>query len=200
MNLIKNVTASALLLFAFAGPASAVVLDFEDVTGKLKNGYGGLNWGNMRVLDSDKVVTSGYQQGAVSGSHVAFNSWARVGKVKSAQDFDFNGVYLTGAWRDNLNIRVTGYNNGVALYSQTVVANSNAATWFQFDFLGIDALTFRSFGGTENPLYPRGSGKHFAMDNFTFNETVAAVPLPAAAWLFLSALAGVAGLRRVSKR
>jgi hypothetical protein len=57
--------------------------------------------------------------------------------------------------------------------------NTSGPTWFDFDFLGIDSLTFRSYGGSPNPAYVQtGSGNHFVMDNFTYNGTV--VPAPGA--------------------
>jgi PEP-CTERM motif len=84
-----------------------------------------------------------------------------------------------------LNIEVTGLSNGVARYSKTVVVNSTQAQWFDFNFFGIDSLSFFSYGGTRNPNTD-GEGEHFIVDNFTYNEPghSTQVPEPPALILF----------------
>ncbi len=196
--LSKSLVAAAFLFVVNA--ANAVVVDFDDLRNRtfVYDGYQGLDWGNMYVLDTSSYQDSGYVNGTVSGNNVVLNAWAGVASVEEGSTFDFNGAFLTGAWRDGLNIEVTGSLDGDTIYSETVVVDSDAATWFSFDFFGIDSLVFSSFGGVENPNY-RGSGAHFAMDNFTFNESVSAVPLPAGLWLFGTALLALGGIRRRQK-
>lgn len=154
----------------------ATVLTFDDVTlaldGPIPNGYGGLNWTNMYVLNSTNpaLAGSGYDNGTVSGEYVAFNWFANIATASNGI-FDFNGAYLTGAWRDGLSITVTGFFGAAELYTQTVVVDHDAPTWFGFNYLGIDRVEFESFGGVEVPGLG-GEGAHFAMDNFTINEVV----------------------------
>ncbi len=185
------------LILVFSGVAQAVVVTFDDLpanSGYIHDGYHGLNWDNFGYLNSSQRPDDhGYKNGTVSGDSVAFNAWANASSTNGSL-FDFNGAYLTGAWRDGLVIQVEGFVNNVLTYVETVVVDSTSATWFDFDFFGIDSLTFSSSGGIEVPGLS-GSGAHFAMDNFTFNE-VAAVPLPAAVWLFGAGFCMIAGLRR----
>jgi hypothetical protein len=83
--------------------------------------------------------------------------------------FTFNGAYLAGAFNNGLNITVTGLFNGSPLYTQTVIVDTTGPTWFNFNYTGIDKVTFNSFGGIPAG-FPNGvSGPQFVMDNFTFN-------------------------------
>lgn len=199
-------TLAVSLLFLVGGEASATILTFDTLTPAslsiIPDGYGGLNWNNMGYLDGSKSIYagSGYNNGLVSGNYVAFNNSANMAMTLGAGSvFDFNGAYLTGAWRDGLNIQVTGLLGGTTLYSQTVVVNSTGPTWFNFDYMGIDELRFNSFGGTGvSGLI--GSGAHFVMDNFTFNvnEPVNPIPEPSTAMLLAIGLLGMTsyGYRR----
>ncbi len=173
---------AAIIALSTSGAAQAVVLTFDDVSDTssyvpIYNGYGGFNWDNFYVQNRTNVPGSGYDKGTVSGNYTAFNAWANMAQVNNSL-FDFNGTYLTAAWNDGLSVLVEGLKNGTSLYSKTVVVDTTDPTWFDFDFLGIDQLKFSSFGGVHNPNLTYGQGTHFAMDNFTFNETKS-VPEPA---------------------
>jgi len=210
--LIGKPMVSLLLLFGLLSVncvASATVLTFGDIAinksglppyqTPIANGYGGLNWSNFYALAPDLTNNNGYVNGIVSGDQVAFNYYGNPAAVSSSQ-FDFNGVYLTAAWRNGLNITVSGSLNGTLLYSRTITVNTSSPTWFAFNFNGIDSLSFSSYGGTNAGLLGDngfggktiGDGTQFAMDNFTFIQA-APVPVPAAFWLFGSGIAGLLG-------
>lgn len=193
--LSKMDVVTLLLGVSFSIAANATTLTFDDVSpstyAHIDNGYGGLDWDNFNV--EIPYYDSGYRHGLVSGSYVAYNGSGTQATV-SGSAFNFEGVYLTGAWNNGLNVTVSGFLDGNMLYSKTVTVNSYQPTWFAFNYTGIDKLTFDSFGGVDAG-YIVGGGTNFAMDDFAFSP----VPVPAAVWLFGSGLLGVAGLRRTRK-
>ena len=190
------------LAFA-ASTASATVLTFDDIAPVLldtiPDGYGGLNWSTMGFLNSTAPTTGGYPGGTVSGEFVAFNEDGQVGSVGGVV-FDFNSAYLAAAWNNGLSVTVRGFLLGVEIYSQTVGVTYStipgaSATLFNFNFLGVDQLTFQSFGGVDADLGDGGGGPHFSMDNFTFNQA-AAVPEPST---LLCAGLGLVALSRMKR-
>ena len=207
-NLIVGIMMT--LFIVCGGVVNATVLTFDDIypaysLSTIQNGYGGFDWTNMgcnRVSHYGSYI-NGYTEGVVSGDYVAFNRWERTGFISDGE-FDFNGAYLTGAWNDGLNIRVEGFLNGNRLYDETVVVdtivNTPESNWFTFNYEGIDSLEFSSFGGIDSGT--SGSGTHFAMDNFTFNEPMEAAPVPEPATMFLlgTGLVGIGYAKRKFKK
>lgn len=197
------VLVAGLLSLGFGGIAQSTVLTFDDIpyegapndieTYSFTSPYGGMVWENFRV--ADRFGGIGYM-GQVSGEYDLVGGYNDAPSiVTSSNDFDFTGVYLTGAHYDGLNVRIVGKNNGVSLYDVTVLTSAYSNTWFKFDFLQIDELAFTSFGGTPDDSPWGGNSHNFEMDNFTFNES-APVPEPATVLLLGGGLAGLAFWRR----
>jgi len=197
MKRLAFITIMALTGFmANSGESSAAILTFEGLSdGAIANGYGGLNWNNMYALNATIYQPSGYKNGRVSGDNVAYNGFGTTATVTDGL-FTFDGAYFTGAWNDGLNIRIQGYAGATLLYDTTIVVNTSGPTYFNAGYQNIDKLVFDSFGGVDNPAYV-GGGVHFAMDNFSINES-SSVPEPATLTMFgLGALGfGFAGYRR----
>lgn len=161
--------------------ADAVVrAKFDDITltdgvGEVSDGYAGLNWNaffaeNPAVALAGFPDNTGYHNGVVSGQNAAYNGNGVDATVFSAGDFDFNSVYLTSGWRTGMSITVSGYDDGVLEYTQTVVVDYTAPTLFNFNFLDVDTVVFHAFGGTAVPELG-GDGTFLVADNFTFNIT-----------------------------
>lgn len=182
---------------SLAAQGNATVITFDDLPGGINVGshYAGLSWTNLYTQQGN-ISSGGYANAVVSGQNATFNPGANDAVVSSSL-FDFNGVYLTAAWNDGLNITVTGSQNGQDLYSQTVVVDTSGPTWFSFNFFGIDTLRFDSFGGIANAVFASsGAGEHFSMDNFTYNEVVQSVPESSSLALLALGLLGLLGARR----
>lgn len=190
---------AACIALGVGGAAEATVLTFDDLTTTnsyqtISNSYGGFNWTNFYAINGSSIPNTGYDNGTVSGDYTAFNGFGNSATVSSSSVFDFNGAYFTAAWQNGLNILVEGFLGGALQESKAVTVNTDAPTWFDFDFLGIDSLKFTS------------SSSQFVMDNFTFNETEVpeseSVPEPASilGLMTVGALGAGSALKRRKKQ
>jgi hypothetical protein len=194
-NAIKYLAGSILLAGSLG--AQAAILDFEG--GSVGGGFSSSNFNVLDSASSPALSNSGYGHGAVSGTHVAYNSGGSAASLSSLSSFLFTGAYFTGAWNDGLSITVNGFLGGVATLSKTFVVDSLAPTWQTFGW-NVDRLSFSSAGGVDHAGYA-GSGTHFALDNFTYNEVLSSVPEPETYAMFAVGLGllGVFGRRRKSQ-
>lgn len=206
MHKTKSLALSVLLSlgFGFSINSQATVITFDDLPATevdtIQSGYQGLNWGNefwtsVAYINKNTLPGTGFANGVVSGSYTAFNNFATTSTI-TGDIFNFNGTYLTAAWNNGLQVEVNGFLNNVLLFTQTVILNTSSAQWFDFNYTGINKLSFRSWGGT--PTNPGEGGEHFVMDNFTINET-AAVPESSPLALLLLGLAAIAIGRRTQR-
>ena len=155
----------------------AIVLTFDDIGSTptdslpIPDGYGGLNWDHFYYMNVPELLpmpSSGYHNGLVSGECVAHNTGYFNVVGISGNPFTFEGAWLTAAWRDELNVQVEGFLNDSLIYSTTITVDTTGPTWFDFNYISIDELSFSSYGGTPNPEYSPQEGYHFVMDNFTY--------------------------------
>ncbi|MDO8343280.1 MAG: PEP-CTERM sorting domain-containing protein [Cellvibrio sp.] len=206
MHKTKSFLLSMLLSLGLGSAIStqAAVITFDDLPATeldaIPDGYHGFNWGashmvNVNYFHKDLLPNTGFENGVVSGDYAAFNFLATTSTITGDQ-FDFNGAYLTAGWNDGLNIEVTGFLNNALLFTKTVVVNTSAAQWFDFNFLGISSLSLRAWGGV--PIDPMNGGEMFVMDNFTYNEPTA-VPESSSLALLLLGVAGILLGRKIRK-
>lgn len=207
---MKNLSRVIVLLVSgtfLSGALNAAVLTFDDIVSSgvssVPDGYGGLNWDNVLVLDTANynVQDSGYVRGTTSGDFAAFNAGAAAIEITSdgGTFFDVLSMNLTAAWTDGLSITLRSY-TGAVLRSEITIGGFTQAgptgLFLNSDYLGIDRLVMESFGGVDAGL-AGGSAQHFVLDDLNVNVSV--VPIPASAWLFASGLGLLGWMRRPRK-
>jgi hypothetical protein len=140
------------------GGVSAVrpaTLTFDDITSAptatIPDGYGVLDWTHFSVVDpiaygqsessdcSPNHPANGYVNGTISPRYVAYPPGGGPGEVTAkGRTFNFISAYFTAA-NDKLML-VSGYNNGVLLYSRTFAINCDHPTLFEFNYRGVDRV------------------------------------------------------------
>ena len=197
---IKFYLLTYLLTGILASGAQAAVINFDDLTNlaPIPSGYGGINWdSNAYALDDAEFANSFFNSyGSPSGEFAAYNGFGVPSiTISSPVAFDFNGASFTGlATRNSFvsftatDVTVLGYNGATLVGSVSMALSANSYQWLQADLLGITSLVI-----TNSNTNAGVRGRWWLMDDFTYNQTpVNAVPVPAAAWLFGSALVGMA--------
>jgi hypothetical protein len=161
------------LVGATAAGNAATLLTFDDLPAGgpsdfdppvVPDGYGGLNWDNFAVvngLEFGATTGEGYYYGVVSSPNVAFNDYGDPASLAvSSGLFDLDSGYLTSALNSfpTLNIQVQGFVGATMLYNNTYTVNNSGPTLINFDYAGVDSVTFTA--GDEEPSW-------FVMDNLT---------------------------------
>ena len=150
--------------------------DVQSTPLPVPNGYAGLQWNNFMYFNpasSILVTQSGYLNGVVSANNVVANNLGNPASI-SGRTFDLNSAYITGAWRDGLQVEVKGFQGGLLKYDNTYTVNTTGPSLINFDYLGVDEVDFNSWGGVDHGYI--GFGEHFAIDSVT----ISAVPEPSA--------------------
>jgi hypothetical protein len=185
-QLLKFVCIGIAFLGVISVGNAQVLLTFDDlptrygVPSHIPNGYGGLDWSNFGVLDGS---LPGYVAAVVSPPNVAFGAGNPATISTPSGLFDLDSAYLTAALNvATLNIQVQGFVGATMLYNNTYAVNDSGPTLINFNYDGVDSVTFTS-------------GSIFAMDNLTVT-----VPEPSswAIMLLAAVLSGVGANRRES--
>lgn len=188
---VPGLAALALSGLAITPAAAQTVITFDDIitsssNGSLTipNGYQGLNWSNLGVIDAADYAynPSGYQNGTVSGKNVGYSGGGSglISTIAPGSTFTFNSGYFTATWNDGLSWSADGYRNGVKVFSSpTTLLNVTTPTLITLDFVNIDQIQFTVGGGTLHPGYA-GAGSYFVMDNLKVSDlpNASATPEP----------------------
>lgn len=123
-------------------PGPRTIVDFEGVTEKnireMPNGVGGLMWWNMVALQ----LGPSYQNNAVSGNYVGYNSSGHPARISSPEPFSFVGGHFGVAWRKahGETLRLRGWRRGELVYEDSITLSYLGPVWFQADYRDIDRL------------------------------------------------------------
>jgi hypothetical protein len=121
---------------AAAGPASAELIHFDRIPnpfqldeGQIPNGWGSFHWSSEFWWTNDVTdPDTGYQYGIVSPPNVVFNADGANVSFRRNTPFELISFYLTGAWRNGLEVRVNGMRNGVQVDSKTFTVDATGPT------------------------------------------------------------------------
>jgi hypothetical protein len=188
-SLSLAITGAALASLGVALPAQALTINFDNLPSDqlqtIPNGYQGFNWNGFSTIEPSVFIPggSGYQNGVVSGSIVAYNQNGNFASFSSATPFTLNSAFLTGAWNDGLTVLVQGFEdtNSTASFAQSVVVGTSSPSFFTNNFTGlINRVTFTSSGGSPNSAFASKGfvGTQFALDNLTVNAPIDPTPDP----------------------
>lgn len=192
------------VLAALASPVAAVTMTFDDLAApSLIAGYDGFAFSNFYTLDTVGFPASGYVNGVVSGTNVAYNGSGHAASIASATAFSLTSGDVAGAWNDGLTVTLVGTLAGAPVFTQSFVVGTAGATFEAFNPALIDKVVFTTSGGVPHVGYYAGVGTQMSLDNLTINGTLpgggsgSTVPEPAA-WALMVAGFGLVGgsLRR----
>jgi len=156
-----------ILQFVTSARADAETLTFDDLSSGpdwalIQNGYGRLQWNNFGVFNGwNRPVREGYRTGTVSLENVAFNLFGDPASIRSGTAFALNSAYLTAAFVNGMQIRLQGWVGTTLAYDNTYTVSTTAPTLIQFNYVGIDRVTFIA-----SPSSP------FVMDNLVVTVPV----------------------------
>jgi hypothetical protein len=169
------------------GPAisSGEILTFDELPGTAPTGwltqvpanYGGLQWRFFYYTEASRApAPSGYVNGVVSPGKAVYSGyadWAPAVLSVTHGTFDLNSAYVTAAWQDGVTLEAQGFKGGRLIYDTGYTINAVTPSLINFNYLGIDQVSFYYYGGTVHPGY-QGFGPMFVIDNL--NVTI--VPEP----------------------
>lgn len=186
-------------LLTIAAPVSATVIGFDDLSASddpIANGYAGLQWRNLYVLDPSSAPVSGYTNAVVDGTQAAYSGFDDAAEIGGLSDgLVLQGGWFTAAFNDGLTITARGYKGDEVIHEQSFVVDTSGPTQQSFDWRGVTRVSFSGAGGKDR--FFDMSGTNFAVDAVQ----VAAVPEPATWAMMVLGFAAVAtALRRQRRR
>jgi hypothetical protein len=184
--------------------AQAGTLTFEDQqpayasAAPLDAGYGGFDWSDdPYVVTNDYILSRGYQLGTVGAvGLIAFDGALSFSR---AQVFNFERAAVTAAWSMGEDVLVQGWRNGQLLYTKAFQTSFDGPYYFDFDFKGVDKVSFLGSGGSDGGSQD-GAGPNLVLDQIQWSVDQVTppgdVPEPWSLALLASGLALMALVRR----
>lgn len=175
--------------------------------GPLPSPYAGFGWatnwggdpgspipaGFAGVYQNTSSQPSGYQSAIPGGTRALYTPSVsddpNLITITRNESWNFHYAGFAAAWNAGLTVEITGLLAGQVRYSiVTTLTAAGVMNVVTANFMGIDALTIRSSGGTT--AYPGNSGAHLIVDDFAYS-------IPSAGTLVV---AGIFGTRRDRRR
>jgi hypothetical protein len=193
---MKKFALAALLLAQF-NIANATIINFDDLTGDLSpvpDGYNGIVWNSSNltgIIDvtpylSPSVDYTGIENNALFNAYGYLGANTTIIKMADSSLFDFVSGYWSEGIAGDVQIKFEGYLNNNKVYTSSLYdlnltsVSSIVLNWNQIDSLHINS-----------------NAAIWIADNIEIKpSSTSAVPVPAAAWLFMSGILGLMGLRR----
>ena len=151
---------------ALSSNANALLINFDDISSYTElTTYNSLTWNNF-VANTYPTLDSGYRNGTVSPSFIAYNDNGLPGYISKSDLFDLTSAYFTAAWYNDLQLTVTGFTDEggtIQKYSSVYTLQTTAPSKITFNWTGIRRVLFSSSGGVSAGYL--GSGTHFALDD-----------------------------------
>ena len=178
MKTIYKILFGAMVLFSYAAIAAdkePIFLDFEDKA----------NWGKNPIgtykgfVFTHSNIIGGYGGTGQMDMGYPGNAYMHTTEANIVREdkslFDFNGFNVKSAVATDVNLIITGYENGVLKYTENYYIKAGEIYTISTSFVDIDRLFFDSTG-KGNTIYIN----NFFLDNMSFNgaPVVPVVPLP----------------------
>ena len=164
--------------------SNAMIILFDDLSDQnvpIPNGYAGLDWSNFSSISASYDPYGAFPVAAVSQPNIAYGYNASQEQViTSSSPFAFNSGYFTSIFTDG-DLIATGYVGSTPTYSKTFAINDVGPTLVNFDWSGIDELTFDD-----------SDSFNWGVDNLDVTESV--VPEPGTSLVFMPGSLAIVGM------
>ncbi|CAF1238133.1 unnamed protein product [Adineta steineri] len=155
-------------------PTCTTFITFDDISDQstlsipIPNGYKNLNWINAEVIQPALLpYQSGYPQGVCSPPFVMHNPTGEQMIISStgSNQFFFNSLYITSAWRNSLIITMITLKAGQITSTKTITAMTTNTTYVHCSLsTSIDTILLLANGGIPMANFTQ-NGTQFVIDN-----------------------------------